>query len=248
LEKLENSQIPLLMGDNQFVPSGKRKEVLMKKKLLTLKSIMVAVMLISILGSGCATMQPPTTREDNPQGPVITLDDQLVTVAKVVSGFGGMFFDDNGNLNVYMLKADEELSAHARQERHKHLQAVLEAVFGEDYLSRGTDRHPDYPIEPDDKDLPRIKIIKGSYNILQLAMWRADIDKALDLPGTVFTDLDEKQNRLRIGIESPIFHKRVQEVLAQQGVPPATLSPETPGISPSCCAIQILPLIRHNPC
>jgi hypothetical protein len=185
-----------------------------------MKNSVIVIVLASILASGCATMQTPKIEEASPQALFISLDDQLVTVAKLVPGFGGMFFDDNGNLNVYMVKPDEELSAQARQERKARLEAVLTAVFGEDFLSQGKGQHPGLRKETPPEQPPQIRIIKGAYDILQLAKWRASVDKALDVPGAVFTDLDEKKNRLRIGIESSIFRKRVHEVLTQQGVPP----------------------------
>lgn len=186
-----------------------------------MKYSVIVMMLASMLASGCAMMQTPKIKEASPQGPVITLDGQLVMVAKLVSGFGGMFFDDNGNLNVYMVKPDEEMSAQARQERKSRLETALAAVFGENFLSQGEGQFAGRQIQS--KPIPQIRIIKGDYDILQLANWRAGVDKALDVPGTAFTDLDEKQNRLRIGIESPIFREQIQRILTQQGVPPAAV-------------------------
>jgi hypothetical protein len=58
---------------------------------------------------GASTIHTP--RETSPQGPVVSLDDQLVTVAQLVPGFGGVFFDDNGDLTVYMVTSDAERHA-----------------------------------------------------------------------------------------------------------------------------------------
>ena len=162
---------------------------------------------LAILAGGCSTMHSPG--DTAPQGPILTLDEQLVTVGKLLPGFGGMFFDDNGDLNVYMVQPDEELAAPDREARRARIEAALTAVFGKDLLVQGRP--------------PRLKIIKGTYDIAQLAAWRLAADKALEVPGTVFTDLDERHNRLRIGVESGVFRKQVEDILAKQGVPPAAV-------------------------
>lgn len=186
-----------------------------------MKNIMIVNMLISlaVLASGCSDAQTPTVKETNPQGSVITLDDQLVTVAELMPGFGGMFFDENGDLNVYMVVADEELSVQAREQRKSRLEVVLTAVFGKNFLTQGRGQDRGLRKQTPPKQPPRIKIIKGDYDISQLAEWRARLEKALDVPGTVFTDLDERQNRLKIGIESSVFRKQVKKILEIHDIP-----------------------------
>jgi hypothetical protein len=148
-------------------------------------------------------------KEVAPQGPLVTLDEQLVTVGKLVPGFGGLFFDDGGDLNVYMLEPDEALGAQEREGRRARIEAALAAVFGPALLVQGRP--------------PRMKIIKADYDIAQLAAWRAGTDKALEVPGTVFIDLDERHNRIRIGIESSVFRRQVEDILAKEGIPPAAV-------------------------
>lgn len=162
---------------------------------------------LTMLAGGCATMH--SREEVAPQGPLVVLDEQLVTIGKLVPGFGGVFFDDNGDLNVYMLQPDEALSPQERQVRGTRIETALAAVFGPALLADGRS--------------PRIRILRGDYDVAQLAAWRAAADKALDVPGTVFTDLDERHNRVRIGIESRVFRRPVEDILAKHGVPPAAV-------------------------
>jgi hypothetical protein len=89
-------------------------------------------------------------------------------------------------------------------------------VYGAGILDRASD------IRSGDAEIPgpaEIIILGGEYDILELSRWRPEIDQVLSLPGTVFTDLDESSNRLRIGIESSEFQDRVEAFVANSGVP-----------------------------
>ena len=57
-----------------------------------------------------------------------TLDDQFFKVAEVVPGFGGMFYDENSNLNIYLLEPDQT----------NEIKKAVVAIFGEEALLRRT--------------------------------------------------------------------------------------------------------------
>ena len=95
-----------------------------------------------------------------------------------------MFFDEQGVLNVYMLQTDDELTPEASEPRGARLETALSAVFGEEIFAPGPPA--------------RINIVKGDYDISQLTEWKSAVDRALALPGTVFTDLDEILDRWRL--------------------------------------------------
>jgi hypothetical protein len=148
----------------------------------------------------------------------MTLDEDLLKVAQQVPGFGGMYIDESGVLNVYML--EEPADAAAMQERRTQLESTLSSVFGADILTRGRVERVDPDAEPAAAAPPSIKIVKGAYTIPQLADWRRKADGALAIDGVVFTDLDERSNRLKVGIAPGTARERVQAALKESGIPP----------------------------
>jgi hypothetical protein len=130
-----------------------------------------------------------------------TSDDRFAEVARQVPGFGGMFFDQDGTLQVYMLGQKEPAN--------EALTAFLDDVItrevgrGERLFHSG------------------IEILEGQYAFLDLYQWQQQMSPAvLALPEVVFTDIDEMTNRLRIGItDSPGMTEAVEEHLSKLGVP-----------------------------
>jgi hypothetical protein len=144
-----------------------------------------------------------------------TSDDRFAEVARQVPGFGGMFFDQDGTLQVYMLGQKEPVN--------EAMTAFLDDVItrevgrGERLSGRG------------------VEILEGQYDFLALHRWQQQMSPAvLTLPGVVFTDIDETTNRLRIGItDSPGMTEAVGEYLSKLGVPrEAVLISETKEVWP----------------
>lgn len=130
-----------------------------------------------------------------------TSDDLLANVAKQVPGFGGMFFDQDGILQVYMSGQKGPLSATSM--------AFLEDVIareigrGERLSGRG------------------VEIREAQYDFLALHGWHQQMSpEVLTIPGVVSTDNNEMKNRLQIGITgSPGVREEVEKVLSILGVP-----------------------------
>ncbi|MFN2385041.1 MAG: hypothetical protein ABR576_01920 [Thermoanaerobaculia bacterium] len=157
----------------------------------------------------------------------VALDEQLIEVARRVPGFGGMYFDDDGNLNVYMVGDPAALAPEAQDARRAQLaQAVIE-VYGADFLAQGKVRRSEERREQVTVTPPVIRIIKADYDILQLVSWRAQVDGALGVSGVVFTDLDERSNRLKIGIGPDATREQVEAAIRQSGVPREAVVLET---------------------
>jgi len=182
-------------------------------------SIVITIAVPVILLVACARTPTPQTQEKSSGCEVITLDEKLLKVAENVPGFGGMFFDNNGDLNVYLVSADRLLNAQDSKAREALIEAAITAIFGEDVLDQGRDHHPEVQERYVPIQAPRIKIVKGDYEILQLVKWRTGIDRGLEVPGVVLTDLDEQQNRLKVGIEPSASYERVEAALKKLGVP-----------------------------
>jgi hypothetical protein len=130
-----------------------------------------------------------------------TLDDKLAAIAAQVPGFGGMFFDQDGTLQVYMVGQKEPLSATSM--------AFLEDVIareiggGERLSGRG------------------VEVREGQFDFLTLHRWHQQISpEMLDIPGVVSTDNDESGNRLRIGVtDEPGTAEAVEAALSKLGIP-----------------------------
>ena len=145
-----------------------------------------------------------------------TYDDRLNEVNELVPGFGGMFLDNEGNLKVY-IDAKQGRSAQARAAQKTQAEAALLVVFGKKFFDENTKGL---------RQAPRsgalgvnLEIITGQYNLRDLARWRNMMARVHELPGTSFTDLDERQNRLRIGLEDSTSRAEVEAALARAGVP-----------------------------
>jgi hypothetical protein len=144
-----------------------------------------------------------------------TSDDRLAAVAKQVPGFGGMFYDQGGTLQVYM--------SGQKGPAPVALMSLLDEVITRE-VGRG-ERLSGNGLE----------ILEGRYDFLDLYSWQGQMSPAvLALPGVVFTDIDEKANRLRIGIaDTPGLTEEVEKYLSELNVPrEAVLISETKPVFP----------------
>src|SRR4030095_15687908 len=130
-----------------------------------------------------------------------TSDDKFAEVAMQVPGFGGMFFDEDGTLQFYMLGQKEPLSATSM--------AFLEDVIareiggGERLSGRG------------------MEIREGQYDFLTLHRWPQQMSpEVLAIPGVVSTDIADNKNRLQIAITGePRTAEAVEEALSKLDIP-----------------------------
>ncbi len=178
--------------------------------------IFIVVTLLAIFMGTCPMAFANNMENLNSRGSPLNLDHGLLNVAERVSGFGGMFFDDNGELNVYIVGI-EQLNPEELRTQQVQVKSVVTDIFGEDFLARGRDRRFD---SQKPESFSRIKIINGDYDFVQLFKWRTNIERILNMPGVVFSDLDESQNRLKIGVESLEMRKQIEITLPKLGVPP----------------------------
>jgi hypothetical protein len=180
----------------------------------------ITIALLFLLGACAKEPIPEVTETRAAAGsPAESTDAKLLKISKNLPGFGGMFFDDNGDLNIYLAEDVQNLSAASREERTTQAKAAIAAVFGEDFLTQGRSQRPRQSEKAPPSQSPRIILLKGDYEIGQLVEWQANMNRVLDLPGTVLTDLDERRNRVKVGIESSAPHKDVEAALDQLGIP-----------------------------
>ena len=184
----------------------------MYRKMLVSVVVLCALLAVSFTGdTGKVAMSAgksnPVVSAAPAQSPgTESLDEQLANIAKQVPGFGGMFFGQDGTLQVYMEGQKEPPSATSM--------AFLEEVItrevggGERLSSRG------------------MEILQGQYDFLTLHNWQQQMTpEVLDIPGVVSTDNDEGKNRLEIGItDKRGTAEAVEEVLSKLGIPRAAVN------------------------
>ena len=132
-------------------------------------------------------------------------DDLLVEIGARVPGFGGMYIDPDSpeTLNVFMLDTNDG----------EQLQAVEEEI-----QEKFPDAVPEGGIYP----------VQGEYGITQLKLWYDDIRKAIGTSGLVDgglvgTDLEEDKNRLEIAVEHAELIGIIEELAAEEGIPPGVV-------------------------
>jgi len=175
------------------------------------------LMIISGLFTACANTETPP--EELPITGEIMLDEKLRETAKRIDGFGGMYIDDKGNLNVYLVEDFQRLDAKAAANKQTKIKETLVEIYGKELLIQQEELRAEQEKKVLEIQPRKIIIVKGDYDITQLAKWRAGIERALEVPGVVFTDLDERQNRLKVGIEPNVSHEQIEEIIKKSGIP-----------------------------
>ncbi len=142
------------------------------------------------------------------KGQPLTMDQQLVNVTEMVPEFGGMFYDDNGDLNVYLTNPKAKAAA----------QAALKKVFGRGVDNSRSSRSKHF------KGKPRLKagdfrVLKARYTVKQLSKWKKSSGNVFLLKEAVFLDLDEASNRLTVGISNMKLKQSVEDILVSEAVP-----------------------------
>jgi len=133
-------------------------------------------------------------RRDVPFSPVRlqTLDDALLQVDATVPGFGGMYYDEKGRLVVRLVHP----SAASVAER------AIAAVFGPEKI----------PVEglvtePAARTFAQLKALQERIN-----------PDVLSQAGVVLTDVDEKTNRVVIGIDRAAARPGIEKILERLGI------------------------------
>lgn len=127
------------------------------------------------------------------------LDGRFAELARQVPGFGGYFFDEQGDLNVYLTDPSQEPAARA---------AVADVAS----------RRPERSGRPWSR--PAAVVVRlGDYDFLQLDGWRGRLGAAFTIPGVQFLDTDEAGNRVVVGVTSGEASAAVQGLAGRLGIP-----------------------------
>ena len=116
------------------------------------------------------------------------LDQKLLRIAEKLPDFGGLFFDKNGELNIY-LKNDHP---------QPRIERALKHGLGKG-LSRSSLKNPFYKVEEKLLDT-KINVLKGKYNYKQFVTWKNLLEKEIfSVDGVNYLDIDEATNHITIG-------------------------------------------------
>src|SRR6187549_2393012 len=99
----------------------------MKSLAICATGIALAIVAAAVLSSGPAAAQQASTPSDIDQSNGRTLDEQLLDVARRDPAFGGMFFDEDGRLTMYVLKST--LAAQDGNSRLAGMSLDVESAF-----------------------------------------------------------------------------------------------------------------------
>lgn len=139
-------------------------------------------------------IHPFTAAASSPE--VKTMDDQFSMVANRVPTFGGAYFDGSGALVILLTAPSEEAGRQSRD--------ALVEIMGDEFA------------------VERYTIVEARYSFTDLKRWyeAAVRDISLVAPDLVSTDIDEKSNRIKIGLEDPDrYRAAVEAKLIRLGIP-----------------------------
>jgi hypothetical protein len=157
---------------------------------------------MALVGAACSDVPAPSGPAVRPlvigstvSGFAIAQDEtpEQMAVAEVVAGFGGYFLDETGAPTVYLTDPSRRADAE---------QAL--AAFLADRGFTAAD----------------LRVRQGTYEYAQLDAWyRQARPDVFGVAGIILGDVDEAQNRIRVGVASAIAATAVQGVVAQLGIP-----------------------------
>lgn len=126
------------------------------------------------------------------------LNSEFTRLAQEIPGFGGMFYGADGRLNVYVAGG---------QSRHASVTRALQTRAGGTRILAKRSAGEELVVHD------------GDYDFAELSRLYEQMRPVLGLSGVVFTDIDESQNRLRIGVQAGTSDAEIDQALASYGVP-----------------------------
>lgn len=156
-----------------------------------LVSAFVGTMLILL-----AVVGPASGSTTSGNAAIPTLDEAFLEASQSIDGFGGAFIDDEDRLSVWIKQGAEKVST-------KRVKQLLADILDDSTL-RARDVH----------------FLTAKYDFAKLKSW-IDIatPKLLAMSGIISTDIDERMNRLVIGIEDVALEAAVRDAVDELRIP-----------------------------
>jgi hypothetical protein len=174
----------------------------------------LAAVAASVFAIGCTDSNTPTTPE-TAMSAVSTklseaelkaatgrgIDAEFTRLARQIPGFGGMYYDRTGKLNVHV-----KAPAGATPLRSADMLSALRATGGPKVERRLAKNAP-------------VVTKAAKYDFTELQAYRARLTRIFGVKGVVLIDTDEEVNRLRIAITPNARERDVVRELNRAGVP-----------------------------
>jgi hypothetical protein len=182
------------------------------------KAVLVGVVTVStLLISGCESWSTPAEPMasidlrgvgapasvlSSGQRHLRTLDEEFAWLAAEVvpGGFGGLFFDENQNLTIYLTDTSQRGAAVA---------ALIPYLTARDLRLRGGRR----------VDLNNMRVLSGRYDFFQLNQWKDQLSAVFEIPAVTAVDVLEQENRLEVAVDDLAARPGVERKLAELGIP-----------------------------
>lgn len=156
-------------------------------------TVLGVIALLAVIAGGCTFFQPGFNTQPNaPQ----TIDERFAKIAQNVPGFGGMFLDEQGKLNIYLTDKTRVASA----------QAEIASVFGNS-VPQGD-----------------VRVLRGDFDFTELKNWHDRMLALFDIDGVNLTDISEAKNRLTVGVDDIGLADQVTQALNRLGIPRAAVN------------------------
>jgi hypothetical protein len=178
-------------------------------------------LVLAALVSACVDFQPSAPEVDRAasSAPVaaarrLGADAEFERIARAVPGFGGMYYDGSGRLNVFITGA----SSRSAQGILNALGEVTEALRAQGRIA---------PLADD------IIVLEGRRDYLELTALHDRVFPVLSELGAAFLDIDETRNQLVLGVLGGTSTAGLQARVQSLGVPMDAIAFEvTPPIAP----------------
>lgn len=145
-------------------------------------------------GTVASSRQPDAVKVIAPNARHRTIDDDFADIAAQSPGFGGLFYDSSGAMNVYLVNTTRIASANA----------PIAAFVQRHKLPAGRE----------------VKVLRGQYDYRDLMRSYEAVRSAASIftrgSGLISTDIDERRNRIVIGVQNEAARQRVMGALSDQ--------------------------------
>ncbi len=134
-----------------------------------------------------------------------TLDDELSELVNQIEGFGGFFYDDDGTLAVHLKNPETLPSSRSK-------------VAG--FMGRWARGRP-ARLAAIATDAARMRALPARFDYRELLAWyrREIIPNVGGAPEVTMTDIDERRNRIVIGVADPSLVGAIRDRVARLSVP-----------------------------
>ncbi|WP_146009426.1 hypothetical protein [Deinococcus planocerae] len=157
-----------------------------------------------------------TVKEDASQ----TLDDKFLKVASKIDDFGGMFFNQDGDLEVYVQPPTGGVFDAEDSNKKIRVKNAVTEVFGQEVLFKSNKKAASNLNSSASETVPaEVKLKEGAYSFKSLDYWYKRILSKVKFSEVVFTDIDESRNRITIAVSNDAEFSQVNQLLTSLGVP-----------------------------